>query len=123
MAEERRKDDPLNPANKPHKPKGKKNTKRWCKGKVGVEHQPVINMTNYYYAKCNKPNYLITSREYSFEDEVRNPRFFSRIWSCCHQIQCQMCGKILEHYLAWYDCPDLPDDLKEKVSNYRKEHK
>ena len=42
MSWERRRDDPKAQWNRSRTPKAKRNTKRWCRGKEGVEHVPVV---------------------------------------------------------------------------------
>jgi hypothetical protein len=64
----------------------RKNRKRWCKGKVGVEHRPVIERDPFWdkYGACQ-------------------PRGW---WSgCYHWERCTVCGKVLRRFLG-ADCPD-----------------
>lgn len=71
------------------KPAGKcKNTKRWCKGKVGVDHEP----------KC-------------MLYKNARPEGYTHYW---RELVCSKCGKILAYYYpsyrslepkpAWVDC-------------------
>ncbi len=77
------------------KPKRKKDTKRWCRGKEGVEHIPEIKKRQGYggFRSCKMLN-------------VSSERYPS-IWSCNHELVCANCGKIIEWTLG-DDCPDKP---------------
>lgn len=94
MAEaDRHKHDPEASWNLPHKPKSKKDTRRWCKGKVGREHTPAI--------------------ERSHGERYPNGRPCQRIegytWAlgCHHHEVCTTCGKILRWTIPYEECPDL----------------
>ncbi|MDE2105257.1 MAG: hypothetical protein KGL39_48980 [Patescibacteria group bacterium] len=70
---------------------GKKDTKNWCKGKVGREHVVEIvlptNM-NAWSKKCGPSRWLPYP------------------WSYCHHVEaCKACGKHLRH-LTWAECPE-----------------
>lgn len=84
----------------------KKKTRRWCKGKVGVEHQVEIVLDertlswrthNGDRPPCYRPDWVANSTRAS-----RSPRAWS--WLCSHVKRCSVCGKILEHYLG-DECP------------------
>lgn len=70
---------------------GRKNTRAWCKGKVGRAHKPVIARSNYAGTwPCH-------------------PRHGWR--HCWHIEQCTVCGKTLRH-LTPDECPEgLPSNL------------
>ena len=86
----------------PHHKK-KKNTKKWCKGKVGREHVLHITKGNYgSFSECKDPRWRI----YGSED-------FLERYLCWHQRSCKVCGKVLEWSLDKSECPDYPD-YKEK---------
>lgn len=73
---------------------GRKDTKKWCRGKVGREHQlEVIPPHNMMAFTCSPS------------------RWSSAPWSCMHQERCTVCGKILHWFLPWRRCPDLPAEL------------
>lgn len=75
----------------PHK--SKKNTRRWCKGKVGREHTPEIRHTG--------------ERNGWAKGWVCGPRRWGlKGWSCHHEEICTTCGKLLRWTLGG-DCPDL----------------
>lgn len=68
--------------------KKKKNTKKWCKGKVGVEHEPVIELNTKHmygsnYGKKCRPDVW---------------------WGCYHHEVCKNCGKELKLFFS--SCPD-----------------
>lgn len=98
-------------------PKGKKkNTKRWCKGKVGREHEWIIVYDKNYnphskWHKCRWVNERYPS--------LKKPGL---VWWCFHQWACKKCGKLSDHHKhGWHggvgfdDCPDrtpLPGKVK-----------
>lgn len=58
--------------------RARKNTKRWCKGKVGREHVTEIRMENWY------------GRDY-----VCGPSRWLNRWLCWEIVTCTVCGKHL----------------------------
>lgn len=75
-----------------------KNTKRWCKGKVGREHVPVITRNKF---SLNTECRMIVTKYWNGNE--RN------WWHCHHEITCENCGKML-HFSAekMGGCPDKP---------------
>jgi hypothetical protein len=76
---------------------GRKNTKKWCRGKVGVEHQPVL---------------VFDSRQaYLAEDclafKARVQRWGNALKWCLHVKECAKCGKITEHSVQASECPTI----------------
>lgn len=71
---------------------GKKNTREWCKGKVGRHHEVEMRRAPHVSddTGCHR---------WPYGDED------SKIWLCYHQIYCVNCGKVLTHALG-DDCPD-----------------
>lgn len=71
----------------------KKDTRRWCRGKVGVEHQPVIVRDHWGWT---------ADQECGLRDWVvgRDPD-----WFCFHREVCDNCGKVLRHKLSDEECP------------------
>lgn len=61
----------------------RKNTKRWCKGKEGVEHLPTVEL----------------DKNYGFLDRMGKPRCGTDadiLWmNCTHHVVCEKCGKIM----------------------------
>lgn len=85
------------------KTKSKKNTRKWCKGKVGKEHVPIVSIDTKmltYVRECHW-------REYSWTVFKREPE---KRWQCHHHTTCQNCGKVLE---SWYLTKDKCPDYKE----------
>lgn len=70
--------------------RAKKDRRRWCRGKVGIEHTTAIRDKNprwrYNEQICGNPKHL---------------RLFG--WICYEQEYCTECGKILRHTLG-KDC-------------------
>lgn len=79
------------------RPPAKKNTKLWCKGKVGREHSPKIQMSRYAGARsCMVPS------------GWRLQMYPRSRWLCFHEIVCTGCDKIINHFLDPDQCPDRP---------------
>jgi hypothetical protein len=76
--------------------RGRKDTRRWCKGKTGREHVPAIVFRPWYGHTCHvlEPG--------SWRDMARTG------WHCEHVEQCSVCGRILREAwkLAPSECPD-----------------
>ena len=72
---------------------GKKDTKRWCKGKAGREH--VIETVVDRRSQTRQPNCRETDYRW----------FSSDGWLCYHVQQCVNCGKISKHWLSRAECP------------------
>ena len=73
---------------------GRKNTRRWCKGKPGREHAPVFTGSKWNFRRGCRP--VATGDWFGNKDG----------WHCSHQEVCANCGKILRE--AWQigtDCP------------------
>ena len=74
----------------------RKDTRRWCKGKVGRSHQIGVSDTPTYH--CYPAPSWAT-------EKMRERR---GDWWCSHLIVCTVCGKRMG-YLDGADCPDRPD--------------
>lgn len=75
--------------------KKKKNTKKWCKGKVGREHKPVVEMNNKYGRRqCGPSRWIGANR-----------------WLCFHHVVCKNCKKELRFVPKV--CPDNRTDRKQ----------
>lgn len=72
---------------------GKKDTRRWCRGKVGVEHELEVNLQTWALSMKYKCGWRKWRRDVPH-------------WSCYHQSRCVKCGKIMEHWLSKDTCPD-----------------
>lgn len=71
-----------------------KDTAHWCKGRVGVRHEPTV-------VRSHAP----LSRTCGVRESYREPA--AKVWHCGHQVRCEGCGKVLEA-LPSDDCPDRP---------------
>lgn len=83
----------------------KKDTRRWCKGKVGREHQTELRMQRWATALRREVHCGYA------------PDFFSDSdgWHCYHEKYCTVCGKVF-----WYDsveCPEKPKGGNECLSH------
>lgn len=83
---------------KPSRSKGtKKDKKRWCKGKVGREHDYEIGLPTwaksepYSEWKCTPWDTVVGLR-----------------WYCRHDLVCSKCGR--HEFLPSEMCPDRPED-------------
>lgn len=73
---------------------GRKDRKRWCKGRVGVEHATVVQYPpNLAGWVTRRPRALCGPSRY-----VRSG------WTCHHVVQCTVCGRIMREFLG-ADCP------------------
>jgi len=103
-----------NPAKRPP---GRKDTKRWCRGKVGVEHELVPAVHSYYGRayECGWRKtgyYALTGPLPAYPKGVPVPRrqrgvkrefvATGREWRCFHEWRCEACGKWLGPVIA---CP------------------
>lgn len=90
--------DPLAPNNREGRHRAKKDRRRWCRGKKGVEHVTEIVMYT--------PSWWD-----QYHEEERSCFWWrgAHIWRCYHQEICTNCGKILQHTLG-DDCPDKPKE-------------
>lgn len=112
-------DDDLNTMEAPtpvtaKRPPGKKDTNQWCKGKVGREHQPAIQVPpNAWGSMCQ---WRVTS--WAFIEGQEQP---GEYWySCRHAAVCTACQKVLRRSSFWFrarqgdrhtlgsrECPDF----------------
>lgn len=73
---------------------GKKDTKRWCRGKVGVEHEIETRLESAILWRDKT-----TPCGWSYGARNRKSWFW-----CAHEDKCTRCGKTL--WLKPEDCPD-----------------
>jgi hypothetical protein len=72
------------------KPKSKKDTKRWCKGKVGREHVgEIVYNPMWGNPVCGVSTWMKHSKR----------------WSCHHMDACKNCGKRLRWSITLEECP------------------
>lgn len=86
---------------RPRPQRGRKDTRRWCRGKVGVEH--VVE------TRVNKHATYRVERGVGTPSCYRAEWWPSRWW-CNHEVACVNCGKILVVSLE-DDCPDRTDEV------------
>lgn len=79
--------------------RSRKNTRRWCKGKVGVEHVVETRLNKYADApwRHGKP-------------ACYRAEWYACRWWCNHERYCTTCGKILVASLD-ADCPDFTTEV------------
>lgn len=91
----------------PHR--SRKNTRRWCRGKPGVEHTPEVRLSKHavYLAArwperqaCGWNHWWKRINGKSVPDET------TWHWSCGHELGCSTCGKVLTPFLR-KECPDF----------------
>lgn len=86
---------------RPRPQRGRKNTRRWCRGKEGVEH--VLDVRLNKYTVYRRERNLDRPTCYRTEWDLRR-------WWCAHERYCTVCGKIIDWSLN-DDCPDLTTDV------------
>lgn len=98
------------PLSDEHRPTpGKKNTKRWCKGKVGREHQPALRIAS-PYTRVYQCGWVKDSWRMAIHKRF-GPGDGGPYWECDHEQYCQACGKILlSMWSNKIDCPDYTED-------------
>ena len=71
--------------------RSRKDTRRWCRGKVGVEHQTEVRLDRPAWKRDDVP-------------DCYRPEWWPSSWWCNHQEVCTVCNKILRWSLE-RDCP------------------
>lgn len=92
-----KRDAPPPPDVAPHR--SRKNTRRWCRGKVSIEHiigEPT-RKTWVYAVYGQRDNRGACHWVYW----GKKPH-----WICHHEVRCTRCGKIMKRYLVKNECPD-----------------
>lgn len=93
-------------------PRKKKDTRKWCRGKVGIEHQYVVEVDQggwYGWGTCQ------SRAEQAIKIFNHEEQKYRRYWwprSCLHITRCGVCGKVSEHSTPLKNCPDLSDEVK-----------
>lgn len=100
---EPRRDEPLQQEVGRHR--ARKNTRHWCKGKVGREH--VVDQLRQHYGTCRVSQYF----RHPYGEQVGKV-----YWSCTHWWHCSVCGKRLDK-LPTSECPDRPAMLPEPTQH------
>lgn len=93
--------------------RARKDRKRWCRGKVGVEHTPVWRYSKWgQYRRDRNPEYVMCGwdqrwlRNLSTNTCTRDGKWF---YTCSHEWGCSTCGKILNAYPGKL-CPEFTPD-------------
>lgn len=73
-----------------------KDKARWCKGKVGREHEPVTVLDRH------------------MPERLRGSCDQSRIWGCQSQVECAKCGKVLVHSFQMHRRGLCPEGVTEE---------
>jgi hypothetical protein len=81
--------------------RSRKNRRRWCRGKVGVDHVLDVRVSRLAVYR--------TERGWPTPTCYRAEWWPTR-WRCQHERYCVSCGKILDHTLG-DDCPDLTTEV------------
>jgi len=97
---ERRRDDPVATWNRPRHGRGQKDRRRWCRGKVGVEHKPTVVLDSWLGRTCGLSKVGKWEQYRTYKSWV----IIGTEWRCHHIEQCINCGKKLRH-LAGEECP------------------
>jgi hypothetical protein len=84
---------------RPHR--ARKNTRRWCRGKVGVEHVLEIRLGKHAEYRCT----ITPDSTVCYRTDITPKR-----WRCSHERYCVNCGKIL-NYSIGVDCPDFTEKI------------
>jgi hypothetical protein len=80
----------------PRRAPAKKNTKRWCRGKEGREHIPMISDPRWGFPCQWRPAWG------RLKDSSNAKR-----WSCSHHEICSTCGKELRYSIQRDECPEF----------------
>ena len=93
------------------RPPGKKETKRWCKGKVGREHVRGLVFSAWAVAR-GKERCGWASR---WNIHIRGYRL---TWACRHREVCVNCGRVFREPwdLAPEECPAYPGDREQQAA-------
>lgn len=98
----------------PHSSRGRKNVRKWCRGKEGVEHVLSKRLSKWgvsilqrypqsLYAGCGwkqRHRWVVTAET---RDWLPIPNEWK--YNCNHEEYCTECGKIMKHTLRAADCP------------------
>ncbi len=84
----------------------KRNTKRWCKGKVGVEHKPAVK----------------TYRELKNWQGIGDGQWGSNIFQGWLVRYCTECGKEIDHFYPQPSGHPVPKPTPEWAEEYFKDH-
>jgi hypothetical protein len=91
---------------------GRKDTRAWCRGKVGVEHVPVIAVDHTIPALKGGPR---CEWKASWDWKAQA---YATWWYCPHHEVCGKCGKVLRERrdILSRECPDYPGDPDQRAA-------
>jgi hypothetical protein len=99
----------------PVKHRARKDRRHWCKGKVGVDHVPMIQTSknsrwmltkfgpDHPHTRCQWEGRHAWHRIFGQKQWLATEEVF---WFCRHERACANCGKILKSYGIGRECPD-----------------
>lgn len=88
--------------------RARKDRKRWCRGKVGVEHVPKVVMSKTWVYVLTRDGKERGCRWLSMN--YWHPEKHQR-YACYHERRCTQCGKVLKEGLG-RDCPTFKPRIK-----------
>lgn len=96
-------------------PKGRssyKNTRKWCRGKAGVEHEEEIILGRDTYRRKTEcgwsPLWSVERQDYTVS------------WYCNHHVVCKNCSKVLDDKIFRTECPAYPGTTEQHASAQQK---
>lgn len=93
---ERRRDPAMSRTARGHQ---RKDRKRWCRGKPGVEHEGAYGRLRNQWSYDQPCGWVVWSRDNWPWPAWRNGACCS-YWRCCEQEYCAVCGKIVRNSLG-----------------------
>lgn len=95
--------------------RARKDRRRWCRGKIGVEHAPEIKWSKFhtYWMARGRPDlaachWVVTYTMQGLGADRHPVPADRHWWSCHHERVCTSCGKILNRSLST-SCPDYTE--------------
>ena len=88
---------------------GRKDKRKWCRGKVGVEHVVEVVFERHMRDLMVRMGVFPTCSYSWFRRAGGSPT-----WRCYHVTICSECGKVLKHYMTSDECPDYDPSMESK---------
>lgn len=82
----------------------RKSTRKWCKGKVGVEHEAEVVRHHAYVGG------VFEGKDCHWWEIIN----YGSQWQCYHARQCTRCGKYVDMVLPTEDCPTWQETRPEQ---------
>lgn len=96
-----------------------KDTRRWCKGKPGREHQPeiILPQVGWQTGNCK----WLGRHDWRLIRQGRDDEATTVGWACYHEERCSECGKVLRNRweLRPRECPAYPGTPAQKAEAER----